>query len=127
MATIERMEMEKGFLMRNELSDMFYPMDCWPTSILRILSDKNFKRQDRLGLASFFHGNGCMDKFFFAKLVKFHNPFFTVNELWRKRISEFKYLWNPLDNIRNGGNGEQQERYYYYNLMTQHMMFYNGN
>lgn len=126
LARIKRKEMEKGNTMSEELSDVFYPFEVWPTYLLGIFLTNNFKRQERIALAAFFHGNGFKDEQFCENLIKFYIPYIDNSQLWYDRMYKFKQLFKYLDEISNSDE-ERKSRYYYYNMKIKFMMYYNGN
>lgn len=123
---IERRECEFGSQLKEELEHFFYPTDKWPTYILKVLLGQNFRRQERLTLATFFHGNGMHLNELAMRIFKFYNAFFVCSGLWNKRMREFSDLWKHLDRVLSDEISDMKSSYYYYDMQAGHMMFYSG-
>lgn len=54
-----------------EISDFFYQVEEWPIYAIQILLGRDFGYSDRIGLASFLHGNGLYDADKALKIFQF--------------------------------------------------------
>lgn len=112
------------------LKDHFWSIRCWPPYIVEILLSKDFKRQERLVLATFFHGNGLERFDIVLKIYKFYNRHWNASKEWRKRFYEFGDLFGYLDKVYDLNDSESyriKSTYYYYSMVSKHMMFYDGS
>lgn len=130
LAIIRRKDCANQFKFKNKLDEVFWPVDKWPAYVLNILLSDEFKYQDRLSLATFFHGNGLPHYDLAVNAYKFYNKFWRNTREWDRRFFEFTKLWEYLDKTRDPNCPEYQRirtNYYYYSLMENHMMYYDGN
>lgn len=119
----------KGGFMRDILKDMFFPIETWPTFIIEVLLTSDFRYQERLCLATFFHGNGIKDASFAINIIKWYNNNFNCYQLWRQRFYLFEALWKYLDKAEDESDPECyriKTTYYFYSMIAEHMMYYDG-
>lgn len=128
-AKIRQIDATYNQTMRNKLEDVFWPIRMWPTYILEVLVGVDFKRQDRLVLATFLHGNGMMSNVFAERIFKYYNSHWKNDKLWKRRLFEFCELWKFLEKATDRQDPDSfriRTQYYFYSMTTGHMMFYDG-
>lgn len=119
--------------MKEKISNRFYSLESWPTYALQILLDSDFGYADRIGLASFLHGNGMRDKDFALQMFQFYNKHWTrlwrYDRSWNNRFDKFQALFNYLDQTiqRTEGGDRIRSEYWYFDINLNLTCFYDGN
>lgn len=86
---------------------------------------------ERLTLATFFHGNGWVSPKKAVQCVEIYNEHAQKGKhrQWKTKFFKFEQLFPYLDRAldRNDESYHRlSKKYYYYSMMTKHMMYYNG-
>lgn len=131
MAKIRRKNRYDNFAMRDEIRNMFWCVYEWPAFVVEIMLSCEFKYNDRLTLATFFHGNGLINPDFPIEIFKFYNKYWKTDPegIWERRFYAFSKVFHYLNKIhdKNDPDGERMSsQYYYYSMVAKHMIYYNG-
>lgn len=119
---------------KNQLKDLFYPIEEWPVFIIRILiGDVDFNYSSRISMATFFHGNGFLDSNRAEWLIKFYNKQWRNRKgdekQWTTRFNKFNKLFEYLNKANDPSDVQYHaisSTYYYYNMLAKQTMFYDG-
>lgn len=121
-------------IMKNELEDMFWPISQWPAFAVELLLTPCFNYNERLTLATFFHGNGMADATLPIKLIKFYNKYWKHDSNhyhgWKQKFHKFSCLFEYLDKAKDFNDPDYHRignKYYYYSMIVKQMLYYNGN
>lgn len=128
---IDRADNER---MKNVIKDVFWPIHQWPAFAVEILMTPTFNYNERLTLATFFHGNGMRDAILPIQLFKYYNQHWKKarnhHNGWKQKFYKFKQLFPYLNKAKDFYDPEYYrigETYYYYSMIAKHMLYYNGN
>lgn len=126
-AKIRLIDRKSGW-MKEKISDRFYSIESWPNYAIEILLGKEFGYSDRIGLATFLHGNGMRDKDFASQIFQFYNKAWKIDRFWSIRFDKFQALFAYLDQaIKNTDGGDRiRSEYWYYDVALKLTCFYDG-
>lgn len=117
--------------MKNKIEDLFWPISDWPPFVVEVLMSPTLDYNERLKLATFFHGNGIRNPEFPTEIIRFYNRHWMKHHnAWKQKWYKFGKLFEFLDKALDSTDSEYHSMgrtYYYYNMIVKHMLFYNGN
>lgn len=117
-----------GPAMVDIIADRFYDVSEWPSYILKIMISPDFKYSKRLALACFFVGNGLTDFNLVLAIFKFYNTHWRVTQLWNKRFSEFRDLFNYLNKPPDDPDYVRiQSQYFFYSIEDRQTLYLDGS
>lgn len=117
-----------GSSMCDLIDDRFYSVLTYPNYILKIMVSPNFKYKQRLALACFFVGNGLIDSEFAMNIFKFYNTHWQTSQLWNKRFTEFRDLFNYLNKPINDPDSVRiRSQYFYFSMEAQLTLHLDGS
>lgn len=116
--------------MKQQIADKFWAIDTWPAFIVEVLMSPTFDYNDRLTLATFFHGNGIKKPELPTRVLQFYNRHWMKHyNYWKQKLYKFGKLFEFLDKALDFTDPEfhrMGETYYYYSMIVKHMLYYNG-
>lgn len=129
---IARMKLRErvgGNYFKNLLSESFWPVEEWPTYIIKLLFTKTFSYGERIALAAFYHGNGFKDALTAQLIFQFYNNNWNSWPTWNRKFYRFKQLFEYLEKAFKPWDPEHERikcTYWYYDLRARQTMFYDG-
>lgn len=133
LARIEQADRLDYNRMKLKLEDKFHAIRTWPGFAVDLLLTPTFSYNERLTLATFFHGNGMIDGRRAVSYFQFYNAYWNRQtgdqRQWKQKIFKFEKLFAYLDKANDINDPEYHRlgsKYYYYNMIVKHMMYYNG-
>lgn len=114
---------------KNEIAVFFWAIEKWPAFAVEILFSTNFGYNERLTLATFFHGNGLVCPALPVLILQFYNRN-AVSRDWKQKLYKFEKLFQFLDKTKDTTDPqaiEMSKKYYFYSMINKHMIYYDGN
>lgn len=132
LAKINALDIANCLRMKNRIANHFWPIRTWPSFAVEILLSPMFNYNERLTLATFFHGNGLRNTTRAVHIIKFYNQYWKKDRLteWKQKFYKFQKFFEYLDKSKNVYDPDYHRigsTYYYYSMVTKHMLYYNGN
>lgn len=114
---------------KNDMSDYFFPIESWPNYAIEIVLTRDFSYGERIGLATFLHGNGLNDKDKALQIFQMYNNSWKWDRRWKIKFEKFQCLFVYLDQIyKVSVDGPRlKSEYWYYDMNLNLTMFYDGN
>lgn len=117
-------------VMREEINDVFYPMQSWPAYALRIVLTEDLGYNNRLSLATFLHGNGLRDQDLALRIFQHYNSKWRRDHEWERKFRKFHALFEFLDGAADPTNPKyymMSQNYWFFSVNVGCTVFYNGN
>lgn len=128
-AKMKLRERKGGLYFRNLLNETFWPVEEWPTYIIKLLFTDSFSYGERIALATFYHGNGFKDVETAQLIFKFYNNNWNSWPTWNRKFYKFGKLFDYLEKAFKPWDPEHhriKSNYWYYDLRARQTMFYDG-
>lgn len=128
-AKIRRIDSKNRNNFKEWFEDVFFPITSWPPYAVEVLLSEDFTYQDRLVLATFFHGNGLFDEKMAHKIVTFYNIYSSKYD-WKQKLYKFSKLWvylNKTNDMNDPDYSRIRSTYYYYCIRSMRMIYYDGS